>query len=93
MRGAGLDAGKSLRGGAGAELGVRRRRAEDRRGASGSDVVPHTRFSVVRAGVFGPAWEVTSFFTPRRPGPTVWYQSCRQDGEAQVQGTEHHQPL
>ena len=100
MRGAGLDAGQCLRGGVGAELRVRRRAPRDRRksrggkkSASGSDVVPHTRSSVVRASFLGPLREVTSFCTPRRPSPTVWYQSCRQDGEAQVQRTEHYQPL
>ena len=35
MRGAGLDAGKSLRGGAGAERGVRRRAPRDSRKSRG----------------------------------------------------------
>lgn len=50
-----------------------------------SEIHPQTRILPVR--------EVTGVCTPRRPGPAVWYQSYRQDGEAQVQRTEHHQPL
>lgn len=49
--------------------------------------------SVVAAGRFGRTWEVRISFTLRRPDLALRSPSRRQNGEAQVQRTEHHQPL